>query len=581
MQYLIPAIVLFVLIAFGGVIRLAARNYIKVAPNEVAIVCGSRHRTSVIVPGQAEPKSVVRGFRIVTGGAFFKIPIRDRVEMMKLNLMQISVQVVNVPDINGVRISVKGIANLKVLSDMASLVLAVERFLGFGLDYIEKVAKENLESNLRAVVGKMAVEELIRDRTKLQQMVTEEAVQDMAKMGLGLDLMNVQEISDEQGYIEALGKKRTAEIKRNATIGEAEALRDAAIKSAEAKQAGETAKAAAEQAISDANKDMDVRIAENNATVQAQKARIPIVANQAAAEEQRILNVKLVEADKAKTEAEILLQEAAQKRREAELDATTIIEAQKSKEAKIIEADAEAQAAERKGEAYRIQHSKEGEGNQAKLTAEAKGRKEAASATQAELVAQAEGKKAGLLADAEGKKAGLLADAEGVRQTGLARAAGVEAVGLAEGKASEAKAAAYKQLDGQGMMLMFIQQSPEVIEALGKAIGNAIAPSANAIGQGLANIQELRMVDLGGGMSGSAGKDNILGQFTKMPIETIYGLVERMKATGMAPAIIKLAKDKFGLDLESVFAGAPNPKQSPSGRDATHPEGDDGTAAAA
>ena len=570
MQYLIPAIVLFVLIAFGGVIRLAARNYIKVAPNEVAIVCGSRHRTSVIVPGQAEPKSVVRGFRIVTGGAFFKIPIRDRVEMMKLNLMQISVQVVNVPDINGVRISVKGIANLKVLSDMASLVLAVERFLGFGLDYIEKVAKENLESNLRAVVGKMAVEELIRDRTKLQQMVTEEAVQDMAKMGLGLDLMNVQEISDEQGYIEALGKKRTAEIKRNATIGEAEALRDAAIKSAEAKQAGETAKAAAEQAISDANKDMDVRIAENNATVQAQKARIPIVANQAAAEEQRILNVKLVEADKAKTEAEILLQEAAQKRREAELDATTIIEAQKSKEAKIIEADAEAQAAERKGEAYRIQHSKEGEGNQAKLTAEAKGRKEAASATQAELVAQA-----------EGKKAGLLADAEGVRQTGLARAAGVEAVGLAEGKASEAKAAAYKQLDGQGMMLMFIQQSPEVIEALGKAIGNAIAPSANAIGQGLANIQELRMVDLGGGMSGSAGKDNILGQFTKMPIETIYGLVERMKATGMAPAIIKLAKDKFGLDLESVFAGAPNPKQSPSGRDATHPEGDDGTAAAA
>lgn len=550
-QFLIPGIAFLAVVAILGILRLAATNYIKVTPNEVAIVSGSRHKTQVTLPGKdGEPQTIVRGYKLVTGGAFFKIPIRDRVEIMELNLIQIPVLVNNVPAANGVLVSVKGIANIKILSDQASLALAVERFLGRKLEEVERVARENLESNLRAVVGTMTVEELIKDRNKLQTQITAEAGTDMAKMGLGVDIMNVQEISDANGYIEALGKARTAEVKRDATIGEAEAKRDADIRSAAARQAGQTAVAEADQAISDVNKAKDVRIAENNSLVQAQQARIPIIAAQAAAEEQKILNVKQVDAEQARIEAEVALQESAQRRHAAELDATLIVKANKDKEALVIAAQAEAEAAERKGEAVRIKLSKEGEGEQAKTTAVAVGRMKAADADQRELEARA-----------AGKKADLLAVAEGLRQHGLAQATGVEAVGLAEAKAADAKAKAFAELDSKGVALMMLQLSPEAIKALGEAFSSAITPSANAIGQGLANIQELRMVDLGGSTAGGAG-GNILNQFVNTPVQTLYGLVERIKATGMAPVFIKLAKDKLGMDVESIFAGAPNQPMS-------------------
>jgi len=561
-QFLIPGIAFLAVVAILGVLRLAATNYIKVAPNEVAIVSGSRHKTQVTLPGKdGKEQTIVRGYKLVTGGAFFKVPIRDRVEFMKLTLIQITVQVVSVPDQNGVRVTVKGIANVKILSDQASLALAVERFLGRTLDEIQNVAKENLESNLRAVVGKMTVEELIKDRNKLQNQILVEAVSDMSKMGLGVDLMNVQEISDDFGYIEALGKARTAEVKRDATIGEAEARRDADVRSAEAQRLGETAKAEAAQAISDANKTKDVRIAENDSLVKAQQSRIPIIAAQAQAEEQRTLNVKQVDAEQARIEAEVALQESAQRRHEAELNATLIVQANKDREALIIAAQAQAQAAELNGEAVRIKLAKEGEGDQAKTTAVALGRLKAADADQRELEAKA-----------AGKQADLLATAEGLKQTGLAKATGVEAIGLAEALAASKKAEAYAMLDSKGIALMMLQLSPEAIKAIGEAFSSAITPSAEAIGQGLANINELRMVDLGGS-SGGSGKDNILSQFVKTPVETLYSLVERIRATGMAPAFIKMAKDKLGMDVESIFAGAP----SRSTPDAT-PKDDDNKA---
>jgi uncharacterized membrane protein YqiK len=257
----------------------------------------------------------------------------------------------------------------------------------------------------------------------------------------------------------------------------------------------------------------------------------------------------------------VALQNSAQRRHEAELNATLIVKANKDKEALVIAAEAEAQAAERKGEAVRIKLSKEGEGEQAKTTAVALGRMKAADADQRELEAKA-----------AGKQADLLAVAEGLRQHGLAQATGVEAVGLAEATAADAKAKAFAALDSKGVALMLLQLSPDAIKALGEAFSAAITPSANAIGQGLANIQELRMVDLGGSSAGGAGGGNILNQFVNTPVQTLYGLVERIKATGMAPVFIKLAKDKLNMDVESIFAGAPTqpmstrplPKQGPA-----------------
>src|SRR4030042_147720 len=96
----------------------------------------------------------------------------------------------------------------------------------------------------------MTIEELIQDRQALQERILKEAVIDLAKLGLGVDLLTIQEMRDERGYIESLGKKRTAEVRRDAIIGEAEAKREADITSAEASRQGETAKAVADKNIS-------------------------------------------------------------------------------------------------------------------------------------------------------------------------------------------------------------------------------------------------------------------------------------------------------------------------------------------
>ncbi|OGF58399.1 MAG: hypothetical protein A2Y62_15035 [Candidatus Fischerbacteria bacterium RBG_13_37_8] len=533
-NWLIPGIIIVVFIAFFSLFRMIARNWIKVAPNEVAIVYGRKHKS---IDG------LIRGFRVITGGGFFKWPVIENVQRILLNIMAIPVEVKNVPDKMGALVTVQGITNVKIISSEESLPLAIERFLGMDMSQIQQVAKENLEGNLRAMVGTMTIEELIQDRQALQERILKEAVIDLAKLGLGVDLLTIQEMRDERGYIESLGKKRTAEVRRDAIIGEAEAKRDADIRSAEASRQGETAKAVAEQNISDAQRERDVIKAKNSAQVQSEQARIPIAAQIASAEEQKRLNITLVEAEKARTISETQRQAEEKKRHLAELDATIIVQADRDREAKIISADADQQAAVRTGEAKRILSEKEGQGVQAKLTAEAEGRKAAAVARQKELEAEAAGERAQLIAQAEGEKARLLAEAEGTKARLLAEAEG-----------ALKKAEAYKALDDAGRFLMIMQVSPDAIHAIGEVVKSFMEPTAQAIGSGLANVQEIRLIDFGNTQSGD-GK-NVLSQFVNMPAETIFNLIQKLKAAGLGPAFVEVMQ-KAGINLSSLLTDSP------------------------
>jgi flotillin len=527
------------LVTVFGLFMAISKNWIKVSPNEAAIVSGRQYKTA---DGQRK-----RGYKIVTGGGFIKFPVLDKVEFMKLNVMSFPVEVKNVPDVNGALVTVIGIANVKVSSDPASIELAVERFLSMTRQEIEAVAKENLESNLRAIVGTLTIDSLIKDRQSLQQAVLDEAVGDLKKMGLGVDLLNVQDVRDERGYIESLGKKRTAEVVRDATIGEAEAKAEADVKSAEARQRGEIAQALADQKISDANKERDVVIAQNEADIAAKRARIPIRAEIASADERKGLEIAQVEADKARVEAGVELQIAERKRKEAELNASTIVQAEKQKEATIIAADAEQEAATRKGEAYRIKESKEGEGDRNKRTAIAEGRKAEAEAHQKELEAEAAGQRAKLLAEAEGEKAKLLAEAEGALE----------------------KAKAFKELDEAGRFLMILDASPLAIRAIGEAISHFMKPTADAIGQGLANVEEIRLIDMG---NGNGNGHSVLSQFVNTPVESIFGLLQKMDAAQLMP-LARAAFSQAGIDLDGLLASGeggngeatPPPKKSTKG----------------
>jgi flotillin len=425
------------------------------------------------------------------------------------------------------------------------LPLAIERFLGKRPEEIKDTCFMTLEGNLRGVIGTLAIEELLREREKFQQAVMNEAGLDLNKMGIGVDTFKIQSITDSRKYIESLGLKQTAEVVKNATIGQAEAKRDSDKLSAEARKIGETAQAESLKAISDAERDRDTTIADNAARVQAQQAQIPIAAEIAAANRTKELNTAKVEAEKATITAGIQLQEEELKRREAELNATTIVTAEKDRDALVIAADAKAKSAEREGEAVRIKMEKEGLGTQAKDTGEAAGRKAVASAVQAEMEANAAGDKANLLAKAAGKEADLLAGAAGTRAQLLAEAEGILK-----------KAEAFKALDEGGRFLMILQALPPIIDAVGVAAEKALTPAAEAIGQGLANVKELRIIDMGGAGAGTTGGKNVLGQFVNLPVETIYGLVNKLNASGMMPLIEELAK-KYGFDLGKALESLP------------------------
>lgn len=190
----------------------AMRNYIKVPPNKVAVFHGRRHKS---------PDGKAVGFRLVTGGAAFRWPIVESVTYLDLTIFPIDLDVRDVPNKDGVLASVQAVANVKIRSDHQSLVAAAERFLGRSPEEIKQIAYKNLEGHLRSIVGRLTMEEIVRDRAKFNQEVLNEAASDLAKTGLGVDVLTIQRVADPEGYIEALGKKRTAEVKRDAQIGEA------------------------------------------------------------------------------------------------------------------------------------------------------------------------------------------------------------------------------------------------------------------------------------------------------------------------------------------------------------------------
>lgn len=542
---MIGGVIFLLVVVIATTIATVAHCYKKISPNVVAVITGRKYKHKVSAADGGQENIVERGFRYVVGGGFFLVPIVEKMQEMSLNLISVQVKVHNVPDQNGALVSVDAIANVKILGDAGTLPLAIERFLGNTEEQIKEIIKQTLEGNLRGIVAGMEVEGLLRERQAFTQHVLDEAGSDLGKMGLGIDNLKIQNITDERGYIESLGKRRTAEVVRDATVGEAEALRDADIKSAAARQEGETAKAKSLEAISDAERQRDVTIAENEAQVAAQRAQIPIAAAIAEAEKKKDLNIAQVGAEEAEVQAQIKLEGVRAERNAAELQATVVVKAEKQREATVIDADAKRQAAELEGEAFRLKSEKEGAGEKAKQGGIADGRKALAEASQAELVAVAEGNKAQLLATAAGKQADLEAVAAGE----LAMAGAIKAKLLAEAEGTLKRAEAFKELDEAGRFLMILEALPPVIEALGSAGERIVKPMAEAIGQGLGNVDEIRIVDLGGGANG--GK-SLVNQFAMSPVETMFGLWQKVQAAGMEPLARELA-GKAGFDLDKLF----------------------------
>jgi flotillin len=428
-----------------------ASRYTKVGPNQVLVVSGHRHKF-------VGPDGTVqyRGFRIVKGGGTFVLPVLEKVDVLSLELLTIDVQTPEVYTSKGVPVKVDGVAQIKIKGDDVSIATASEQVLSKTIDEIKSVATQTLEGHLRAILGTMTVEDIYQNRDAFASKVQEVAAGDMANMGLGIVSFTIRDIRDSQGYLDALGKPRIAQVKRDATIAQAEADRDAMIRSAQATQAGQEAKYVADTRIAEAQRDYQTNVASYQAAVNQKKAEADL-----AYDLQKFKTGQLVKAE----EIQVNIIE---KQKQIELQQQEIMRKQRELEANVQKpADAERYRVETLANATKFQLETEAAGN--------------ASATKAKGFAAADVVKATGLAEADANKA-----------RGLAEAAIIEAQGSATAEAMKLKAESFKQYNQAAVIEMIVRILPElagrVSEPLSKTEKIVIINSGNGAGGGASKV---------------------------------------------------------------------------------------------
>jgi len=488
---LIPIVI--VVLGVGGflLIWMVLSRYTKVGPNDVLIVSGRKHRF-------VDPDGTVRtrGFRIVKGGGTFVYPIVEKVDILSLELLTIDVQTPEVYTSKGVPVKVDGVAQIKVKGDDISIATAAEQFLSKGTDDIKNIAMQTLEGHLRAILGTMTVEEIYQNRDAFASKVQEVAAGDMANMGLGIVSFTIRDIRDTQGYLDALGKPRIAQVKRDAQIAQAEADRDAMIKSSQATQAGQEAKFAADSKIAEAQRDFQSNVAQYQAAVNQKKAEADL-----AYDLQKFKTGQLVKAEE--VQVQII-----EKQKQIELQQQEILRRQRELEANVQKpADAERYKVETLANARKFQ-----------LEAEAAGAASAAKATG--------------FANADVAKATGLAEAEANKARGLAEAAIIEAQGRAQAEAMRMKADSFKQYNEAAVIEMMMRVLPEV---------------AGRVSEPLSKTEKIVIINSGNGQGGGASKltGDITQIMSQLPpvLESLTG-VKFEKMLEQIPALRKaMGKD--------------------------------------
>ena len=241
-------------------------------PNEVLIFSGGHRKLG----------DRIIGYRVVQGGRGVRIPLIEIVDRMDLTNMMIELRVAGAYSKGGIPLNVQGVANVKVSSKSDQLANAVERFLGMNREQIMAIARETLEGNLRGVLSTLTPEEVNQDREKFAGELLHEADHDLARLGLELDTLKIQHVSDDKGYLASIGRRSTAELFKRSRIAEAENHALAAENSASnlmnqeiAKVDAEirTARAEGQRRIAEAQTRKGALVAESKGQVLAQLAK--------------------------------------------------------------------------------------------------------------------------------------------------------------------------------------------------------------------------------------------------------------------------------------------------------------------
>lgn len=305
-------------------------------PNEALIFSGATRRVG--------DRTV--GFRFVRGGRSLRRPFVERVDVLDLSMFTVNVHVTGAFSKGGIPLTIQGVANVKLPGEEPLLSNATERFLGRSREEIYHIAKETLEGNLRGVLASLTPEELNEDKQRFANTLLEEAEHDMSRMGLVLDTLKIQNVTDEVNYLASIGRIRSASLNMEQATAEAEARADAAVQQAMNWSKSEIAKTEADLQI--ANQETQKRIADaksrREALIREERGAVAAIVAQARAEIER-QKARAIQ-EKRRLEADVVQPALAQQRaaeEQARGEAASVIERGR----------AEAESLKRLIEAYR------------------------------------------------------------------------------------------------------------------------------------------------------------------------------------------------------------------------------------
>ena len=300
-------------------LNLISRWMIRICrPNELLVVTGSQSN---------QGDQGMKGYRVVANGGWtFVKPILETARRMDVTLLPVLVEVNNAYSRGGTPLNIQAIANVKVSTDPAVRNNAIERFLGRDSKEIVQVAKENLEGNLRSVLAQLTPEQVNEDRLRFAEQIAEDVGQDLRRLGLQLDTLKIQSVSDDVDYLNSISRRRVAQIVRDAEIAEAEAIGQAERIEAEMEEVAEVVRTEAETDV--VEKDNSVR------------TKVAQMEKQARSEEERTLAAEL----EARARAEQKLQKVRADLERLRLQADQVLPAEANQKAQELRARGEAAA---------------------------------------------------------------------------------------------------------------------------------------------------------------------------------------------------------------------------------------------
>lgn len=398
-------------------------GYVKASPDTALIISGLRKNPKVLI-----------------GKAGVKIPFLERKDELNLQLIPIDVKTSNaVPTADYININVDATVNVKISDNEERLKLAAQNFLNKNSEYIGRVAREVLEGNVREIVGKMALEEMVSDRQKFAMLVKENAEPDLAAMGLDIISFNVQNFVDGNGVIENLGVDNIVKIQKNAAISRAESEKEIAKAQAHAKREANEAEVNAAFEIAKKQNELEIQKAELKKAADVKKAEADAAYKIQEEEQRKTVEITSADANIAKQEKEILLKQKEAEVMEQSLDAQVKKKAEAERFAKQQLADAQLYQRQREAEAKKFETEREADA---------------------------------MKAQAEAHKYTMEQEAEGIRAKGIAEAESIRAKSIAEAEGIEKKAEAMTKMGEAAVLEMYFKALPEVVKNAAQPLTN-------------------------------------------------------------------------------------------------------------